>query len=137
VTDPDLTHAPPVLHALVSDLVAAGFVVVPEGGGGPVNRVVELAGPWCRVRMTADRGQWRVELGWPPQVDWYDPDVWRACLDDEALAAEPSSLDDQADFVRGRWTEVAVASPEVDACLARTRERRARGRPGLPPQDRA
>ena len=66
MTDPDLTVAPPAVRALASCLAASGFAVVADTGGGPVNRVVELDGPGCGVRITADRGQWWVELGRPP-----------------------------------------------------------------------
>ncbi len=133
MTVPDLGSAPGSVHALVADLTTAGFVLVSDDGEGAVNRILQLAGPWCGVRITADRGQWWVDLGRPPQVGWYDPDLWRACLDDAPVSAEPLSFDEEADFVRRRWTEVAVAPPEVDACLSRTQSQRARERLGLPP----
>jgi hypothetical protein len=135
VTDPDLTVAPPAVRALASCLAASGFAVVADTGGGPVNRVVELDGPGCGVRITADRGQWWVELGRPPEVGWYDADVWEACLDDRPIGGDPSPLDEQVAFVRRRRADIADAAPAIDGCLSRTHARRARARLGLPRED--
>jgi len=133
MTDPDLTSAPSQVRALVSALSVDGFTVVAEQGGGAVNRVLELAGPRCSVRVTADRGQWRLDLGRPPEVGWYDTDVWTACLDGRSRGSEASSLHEQVDFVVRRWADVAAAGPDVTDRLAGEQATRARERLGLPP----
>jgi hypothetical protein len=134
MTDPDLTTAPSEVRALVPALSVAGFTVVSEWGGGAVNRVLELAGPRCRVRVTADRGQWWLDIGRPPEVDWYDTDVWTACLDGHSTRSEPSSLEEQVDFAVRRWVDVAAAGRDVTDRLAGERAIRARERLGLPPR---
>lgn len=133
MTGPDLSAAPPVLQALAVDLGQAGFRLTGERGRGAVDRLLELTGPGCSVRLSADRGQWWVEVARTPVSDWYDPDVWVACLDDRALPLEPSPLAVQAEVVRRRWREVAAAGPAVTDRLAATRAARARRRLGLPP----
>ena len=132
-SDPDLTSVPTVVRELASALSAAGFELAAEDGSGAVNRVLEFAGPGCRVRVTADRGQWWIHLARPPRIDWYDPDVWAACLDDRPVDREPSSLEEQSTFVLERWEEVAAAGPGLADCLARQRSIRSHARLGLPP----
>ena len=127
--DPDLTSVPSEVRDLASALTAAGFGLSVEHGSG----VLEFAGPGCRVRVSADRGQWWIELARPPRIDWFDPDVWVACLDDRPIDREPSSLAEQCAFVLERWGEVAAASPSLADCLARQRSTRAHERLGLPP----
>ena len=129
----DSLIGPPAVRALVSDLIASGFAVGTDTGTSSVNRLLELTGPGCGVRITADRGEWWVELGRPPEIGWYDAGVWSACLDDRPVVGEAAPLDEQVEIVLRRWSEVAVAAAGIDDCLARTRQRRARERLGLPP----
>src|SRR3954466_15214807 len=131
--DADMASLPSEVRELASALSAAGFELAVDDGSGAVNRVLEFAGPGCRVRLTADRGQWWIHLARPPRIDWYDPDVWTACLDDRPVDREPSSLAEQSTFVLERWGEVAAAGPGMADYLARQRSIRAHERLGLPP----
>ena len=132
----DLAEAPDLIRALVSGLEAEGFALAGQRGNGLVNRLVELRRGPMGVRVTADRGQWWVELGGQPLGDWFDPDVWEACLDNVPVPMEPSELEVQVHFVRHRWHEVAnrLDSADVARCLDRKRSTRARTRLGLPPR---
>lgn len=131
----DLAQAPLAIQSLVAFLKHCGFVATTQRGEGGVNRLVELKRDQLGVRVTADRGQWWIELGAASGGTWYDPDVWEACLGDTRIRIDPSATADQAEFVRDRWREVAqhVATPSVQECLARKRSTRARERLGLPP----
>src|SRR4051794_21230381 len=131
--DADMASLPSEVRELASALTVTGFELAAEHGSGRVNRVLEFAGPGCRVRVSADRGQWWIELARPPRIDWFDPDVWVACLDDRPIDREPSSLAEQCAFVLQRWGEVAAAPPGLANCLARERSTRAHERLGLPP----
>jgi len=133
----DLSQAPEGVRAMIADLDGEGFTLVAEQGAGAVNRLLELRRESCVVRITADRGEWWIELGGPALEDWFDPDIWQACLDDVPVQMEPTDLDEQVAFVRQRWPDVAKAlnSPKDHAeCLDRARSTRARTRLGLPPR---
>ena len=132
----DPAQAPTVMKSLVAFLEEIGFVATVERGDGAVDRVVELQLDRLGIWLSADRGHWWIELGASSGRDWYDPDVWEACLDDTPIRMEPSAMNDQADFVRERWREVAeqVTTSSVRACLDRKRSTRARERLGLPPR---
>lgn len=131
----DLAQAPSAIQSLVAFLEQAGFVPTTQRGDGAVNRLVELELGQLGVRLTADRGQWWIELGAASGGTWYDPDVWEACFENTPIRVEPSPTTRQAEFVRDRWREVAqhMATPSVQECLARKRSTRARERLGLPP----
>jgi len=72
----DLSQAPDAVQALVATLESKGFTLAAQRGDGAVNRLVEIRRGPIGVRVTADRGQWWVELGAAPLIDWFDPDVW-------------------------------------------------------------
>lgn len=132
----DLSQAPESIRALVANLDGEGFTVVAEQGTGGVNRLLVLRRASCDIRITVDRGEWWIELGCSA-LDWFDPDVWQACLDDVPVHMEPTELDERVAFVLQRWPDVAAAldSPQDFAgCLDRARSTRARTRLGLPPR---
>jgi len=133
----DLSEVPEPVSGLVPTLEAEGFELVAQRGDGTVNRLIELRRGSFGVRITADRGQWWIELGGPDLADWFDPDIWEACLDDVPVEMEPSGLQQRVDVVRARWREAADrldSSPEIKECLDRKRSTRARTRLGLPPR---
>lgn len=134
----ELSGAPDLIRSLVETLERQGFRLLREEGGGGVNRVLELGRAGCAVRVSADRGEWWVELGGAAIGDWFDPDVWEACLDRVPVMMEPADLDERVDFVlhRMRDVEQAIADdPAIGRCLDRARSTRARTRLGLPPKE--
>ncbi len=133
---PDLAAAPDEVRTLVDDLTGAGFAPVAEAGSGVVDRVVELERSGCSIRIVADRAQWWIEVGSVGGQDWFDPDVWEACLDLVPVNREVTPLADRARFVSERWREMCrelEANPDILECLRRARRTRARERLGLPP----
>lgn len=137
MTTADLSFAPEPIRTLVAGLEREGFTLVSEEGSGPVNRLLELRREACSLRITADRGEWWIELGGPTLGDWFDPDVWEACLDGLPVQMEPAELEDRVEFVSRRWPEIArvlIVPTDVGECLDRTRSIRARTRLSLPPR---
>lgn len=135
---PELSGVPDAVRSLVEVLEREGFKTVREEGGGTVNRVVELGRAGCAVRISADRGEWWVEVGGPGLGDWFDPDVWESCLDGVPVMTEPADLDERVDFVLRRLVDVEraiAADPAIRTCLDRARSTRARTRLGLPPRE--
>lgn len=134
----DLSGAPAEVRALANGLSRAGFKVVDELGSGTVDRRIELRHGNLSIRITADRGEWWIDLGSASFDDWFDPDVWKSCLDSEPIAMEPSEFEDGSAFVLGRWREVVQAIDEggtINGCLDNARSTRARARLGLPLAD--
>jgi hypothetical protein len=123
---------PPAIAALAAWLRAHGFAerTVAEGGGFGNVQVAFTRAPLV-VTMTADRGEWTVDVGhegWPD--DGYDLDVWSAALDQAATPAVPSSLEVQADALRARLDEIA-AHADLREQLSAIAEARTRARFGL------
>jgi hypothetical protein len=93
---------PPALDALDAWLRDQGFAVAERGP-----QVAYTRAPLA-VTMTADRGEWTVEIGhvgWPDEG--YDVEVWSAALDQTAPPAVPTSLEVQADMLRDRLPAIA------------------------------
>lgn len=134
----ELSGAPDAVRSLIEDLERQGFGAISDEGSGVVNRVVELERDGCGVRISADRGEWWVELGGSRLGDWFDPDVWESCLDRVPVQTEPADLDERAAFVLRRFRDVEeaiAADPAIHTCLDRVRSTRARTRLGLPPRE--
>lgn len=133
----DLSQAPRPIRALAERLSEDGFTLTSQEGGGVVNRLLEFQRESCSVRISADRGEWWIEVGGPTIGDWFDPDVWEACLDGVPVQIEPTELEERVEFVCQRWRDIARAlGPPCDIaeCLDRARSTRARTRLGLPPR---
>jgi len=128
----EIENAPAAIASLLTRLQADGFVLASQEGSGTVNRYMEFVLGALRIRVVADRAQWWIEAG-SPDTDWFDADVWQACLDRRVIAFEPSPLDLQAEFMANRWKELVTHQLSSADCLRRTRARRARERLGLPP----
>lgn len=134
---PELPDAPGAIRTLVTELTANAFRLVSQEGSGPVNIVLVLQRGRCGVRISADRGEWWIEMGGAAIGDWFDPDIWDACLRDVPVATEPMELEERTKFVRHRWRDVAKAidtPSDIVSCLDRQRSTRARTRLGLPPR---
>lgn len=134
----ELSEVPDCLRSLVAALERDGFQVVREEGGGVVNRMVELERAGCSVRISADRGEWWVDLGGPRLGDWFDPDVWESCLDGVPVMTEPADLEERVEFVLRRLGDIEraiAANPAIRTCLDQARSTRARTRLGLPPRE--
>ncbi|NED97135.1 hypothetical protein G1H11_17695 [Phytoactinopolyspora alkaliphila] len=82
------------------------------------------------VRVVRDRGQWFFEASPTNGADWFDADLWHACLTNEPAPVEPRSASIQAHLLTNELadlTETAQTSPMVT--LERLRAlRRARSR---------
>lgn len=134
----DSPGLPGPISVLVEVLERKGFETLREEGDGLVNRVVELGRAGCAVRISADRGDWWIEIGGPGLDDWFDPDVWESCLDGLPVTTEPAELAERVKFVLRRLDELEraiAADPGLWDCLRRVRSTRARTRLGLPPTE--
>jgi hypothetical protein len=73
---------PAALAVLVARLKDLGFVCdATEPSESFGDRVVMCEGPALSARMLSDRGEWYRELAGADWDDWFDADVWRACLE--------------------------------------------------------
>lgn len=125
-----------VVAAFVASLEANGFSRSDaQIGTGFGDRSVELEAATVVVRITSDRGQWFIELGHREWAEWFDPDVWRACLDDEHPPDEPRSLREQSTYVLDGLARITVVgrsnAPDLLPCLRRAHATRARLRLGF------
>ena len=90
-------HIPPALVSLTAHLKELGFVCDADDASESFgDRVVMCDGPAFAVRMVCDRGQWFLEVGRVDWDEWFDVDVWRACIE---RAEVPRELPAQADYV--------------------------------------
>lgn len=131
----DATGLPDEVSDLLDSLRNNGFRPWTERGQGAVNRMIELRSHNFGVRVIADRGEWWVEAGALSQADWFDADVWRACMEGPPASFDPSPFHDQARYFLEHIADLpeAALKPDTAECLSRTRARRARERLGLPP----
>lgn len=69
------------------------------------------------VRISADRGQWALEIKVPPMTRWILSSVWKAYLDKRGMVRLP--LEDEAAFVMTRLSDVVEcgSDPNVEAKL--------------------
>jgi hypothetical protein len=130
------TRPPDMLATLVARLEDRYFSIVSdERRDGFGDRVITLSTPPIAVRIVGDRDQWFVELAHEEWDDWFDPDLWRACLDDIAVPDEPRPLVEQSRFVvseLGRIIAIGSAEPgRLLSCLGETRAARSRRRIGF------
>lgn len=98
------------------------------------DRVVVCEGPTLAVRMVSDRGEWFLEVARVDWGDWFDADVWKACLEDSELPFHPRDLSAQAEYVAlnvQRLAAAVEADEDVLGCLRQGRAERARRRLGL------
>ena len=133
-----MANLPEVLARLADQLAAAGFRVESSARSDAFgDRVVQFARGPVRVRFVRDRSQWFIDMSRDGWDDWFDPDVWRSCLDNLPLAREPSPLDEHAAFVVEAIEQISTAvGPRLSArkvrhCLDRKQSARARVRLGL------
>ena len=120
------------LAARLEDLGYACDATEPSESFG--DRVVMCEGPALAVRMVSDRGEWFLEAGGADWGDWFDADVWRACLEGSELPLDPRDLSVQAEYVALNVERLAAAAEEegeVLDCLRQRRAERARHRLGL------
>lgn len=129
---------PAALASLTARLESLGFVCdSPDVSESFGDRVVTCEGLALAVRVVSDRGQWFVEVGRVDWDDWFDPDVWRACIEGAEAPPEPRELAAQAEYVAlnvERLAAVAAAAAEeteVLTCLRQARAARARRRLSL------
>jgi hypothetical protein len=121
-------------------LARAGFRVLAETESeGFGDRLVVLGRGAVLARLVRERGQWFLEVAsGTPGDEWFDMDLWLACLDHTPVPKEPSPLIDQAAALIGRLPDIesallpegAVATGE---CLRVVGLERARSRIGLDP----
>lgn len=135
---PVMADLPEVLARLVDQLAAAGFRVessVRSNSFG--NRIVQLARGPVRVRLVRDRSQWSIDLSRDGWNDWFDPDLWRSCLDNVPIASDPSPLDEDAKFVVEAIEQISTAvGPRLAAwklrsCLKRSQVARSKAHFGF------
>jgi hypothetical protein len=127
---------PEVLADMVARLEEWGFsITAQEASTGFGDRVVVLRKGPLAVRLVADRGQWFIELAPGDCDDWFDPDVWKSCVDGARIPDESSALSAQAEFVVRNLDQLlrAAAGGQRDllSCLRDNRAGRARRRLGL------
>lgn len=86
-------------------------------------------GPLLGVRVFSDRGEdWFVEIGRLEWDDWYDADVWRACVEGGDAPLKPRDLAAQADYISQHIDDLAAAAtkqPDLFDCLRRVGTTRA------------
>jgi hypothetical protein len=130
----DLSAAPSEVADLVARLSGEGFSVEVTAFGGPQNQVIVLQKQGCDVRVVADRGQWFAEMQLDGMSDWFDADMWRACMDSEDVAIEPAPVALQVQFLLENWRRAVLMDPvRIEPCLQRSRSFRAYTRLGLKP----
>jgi hypothetical protein len=130
----DLSAAPSEVADLVARLSDDGFSVEVTAFGSPQNQVMVLKKQGCDVRVVADRGQWFAEMQLDGMSDWFDADVWRACMNSEDVAIEPAPLSLQIQFLLENWRQAALMDhAQIEPCLQRSRSFRAYTRLGLSP----
>jgi hypothetical protein len=126
---------PAALASLAAQLEGLGFVCdAVDASESFGNRVVTCEGPALAVRMVSDRGQWFLDVGRVEWGDWFDPDVWRACIEGAEIPLRPRELAAQAEYVARNVERLADAveeESEVLSCLRQARAARARRRLSL------
>jgi hypothetical protein len=128
---------PDCLAGLVARLEEWGFSIADQTEGSAFgDRMIVLSSPPLAVRLVSDRGQWYIELARNDWRDWFDPDVWRSCLQNEAAPTDPRPLNQQAAFVLDNLQtfEDAVVSEQAAGllrCLKEWRTRRSHRRLGF------
>lgn len=124
VVTPQLPDAVAVLIARLEEWgVSTTSEEAQEGFG---DRTIVATNPPIDVRLVSDRGQWFIELAHTDWDDWFDPDVWRACLNDNAIPDEPQPFTAQAEFLLEELERIgAAAQTDGDGLLACLRDRRA------------
>lgn len=130
------TDIPDDVAALIATLEEHGFTRGSElVGTGFGDHSIELDRAPIAVRITSDRGRWTIELTHRKWDEWFDPDVWRACLEDRKPPDEPRSLGDQSAFILSnvdRLGEVGRANTaDLLPCLRQAHAVRARRRLGF------
>lgn len=90
-------HVATPLKDLAIALAASGFrekeARVSESFG---DQLTAYARGKLAIRSVRDRGQWFVEASPNSGEDWYDADVWRACLIGVRAPDEPRVVQEQA-----------------------------------------
>jgi len=127
---------PDVLAGLVARLEQREFSIAAEYASASFgDRAIILANSPLAIRLVAERGLWFIELVCGESDDWFDPDVWRSCLEDAPICDEPSPLAAQAEFIVGNLDRLAAAAEgaqsELLSCLRDKRAARSRRRLGL------
>ena len=125
---------PAALTSLTAQLEKLGFVcdaADPSDSFG--DRVVTYEGPTLAIRLVSDRGQWFLEAGCADWDDWFDPDVWKACIDGDEVPFEPRELAAQVEYVALNVERLAAAAQagEVLTCLRQQRAARTNRRLSL------
>jgi hypothetical protein len=130
----DLTSAPAAIVDLVEWLGNVGLTPATLRIDGRTNQLIEISGPQSLVvHLTADRGQWFVEIGRMEWQEWFDADVWSACLSGNDVPLEPSPLAIQVQWIEDQWPSlVALGNREPLECLIIKRRERAQRRLSLP-----
>ncbi|WP_027342038.1 hypothetical protein [Hamadaea tsunoensis] len=83
------------------------------GGMGGLEQIFAgtVGGTGIRVRITADRGHWVIQLQVDPMSAWIVPGVWIAHLDDTEV--EYLTIDEQAAFTAERIGELPPAAATI------------------------
>lgn len=103
-------ETPESVTALLASFEKHGFTRATEHvGTGFGDRSIELDRTPVLVRITSDRGQWFVEVAHRDWDEWFDADVWRACLEDSDPPDEPRPLDIQSAFLLRNLGRIAEA----------------------------
>jgi hypothetical protein len=90
------------IEALLHDLKQRGFTVIeerydPQSFG---NVLVRLEHDQTAVRIVRDRGEWRIDIAGPGQLDWFGPSIWQGFLDEHVQSFDVlSSFDEEASFL--------------------------------------
>ncbi len=128
----DLTGAPSGIQALACELSEAGTPFEVHRFASPADqqwRALVAAGT---LQVTADRGQWFIELAPPGGSDYFDAAVWDACLTGTDVSLELWSVSAQVTWMAAFLRSGTRAVPQYER-LHDARDRRAYGRLGLTP----
>jgi hypothetical protein len=131
-----MTDLPESLKALNRQFIDAGFSENVEPSSDSFgNQVISFSRGKLHIRFVRDRGQWFLELSGPSRENWFDPDIWRSCIEEEGPPLEPRPLDEQAAFVSQKLLklmEAARRAEQLKPCLEEQQAERAHKRLGIP-----
>lgn len=127
---PDLSSAPQAISELARILSARGNPLRTQSYGSPGDQVLRAETPAGTVQVLADRGQWFVDLAPPGVDDYFDTEVWAACLSGAPVSLELVSLDSQVAWLKEFLDEDVRTGYSIES-LRKARQRRAYGRLGF------
>lgn len=127
---PDLSLAPQAISELARILSARGNPLRTETYSSPGDQVLRARTPAGTVQVIADRAQWFVDLAPPGVDDYFDTEVWSACLSGAPVSLQLVSLDSQVAWIMKFLDEDVRTRYSIES-LRQERQRRAHGRLGF------